>query len=308
MTLPLSGATMQYLADLDRTQSQMTQAQAEVSSGYRVTQPSDDPGAVKDILQTQADLSKTKQTLSNLGAVTSEATAADSSLQSAIQAVESAISAGAQGVTGTADATLRSNLAQQVAGLQQTIVSISRTQVNGRYIFSGDQDTQPAYQLDPTQPEGVQQLINAPATRQIMDPNGVAISVAKTAQEIFDPQDPVAGGPTAGNVFAAINNLLTALQNNDQPGISTALDNLHSADDYLNQQLAFYGDVETRVNDATSLAQKFQTQQTTELSQLRDADIPAEAQQLSQGQVQLQATLSVQATMQQTKNLFSFLA
>jgi flagellar hook-associated protein 3 FlgL len=307
MMLSLKGSTMAYLADLNLTQQTMDRAQAHVSSGFRVQQPSDDPAAIGGILQLQSDMARNQQTQSNLGAATTEASAADSSLQSAIQAVETAITQASEGASSSATATQRASLADQVSGLQQSLVSISQTTVNGRYIFSGDQDTQPAYQLDLTQQNGVQQLLSAPATRQILDPNGVAISVAKTAQQIFDARNPD-NTAASGNVFAAINSLRTALLNNDQAGITQAADSLHAADDYLNSQLAFYGEVENRVADATTLAQKFQIQQQAGLSQLRDADIPTEAVQLSQAQVQLQATLSVEATVSQTKNLFNYLA
>jgi flagellar hook-associated protein 3 FlgL len=223
-------------------------------------------------------------------------------LQNAVTEVEGAISLATQGATTTATAATRATLAQQVAGIQQALVAISQTQVNGHYIFSGDQDTGPAYQLDPTQANGVAQLINSPATRVILDPTGTAITVAKTAQQIFDT-----GTSAQGNVFAAVNDLLTALQNNDTPGITTAASSLKAADKYLNDQIAFYGEAQDRVQAASDLAQKFQTQDASNLSDLRDADIPGEAIKLSQAQVNQQAALSVEAKITQNKNLFDYL-
>jgi flagellin-like hook-associated protein FlgL len=131
--------------------------------------------------------------------------------------------------------------------------------------------------------------------------------VALTAQQIFDAQNPD-GTPATGNVFAAVQNLITALNNNDTAGISTAEDSLQSASGYLNNQLQFYGNVENRVTEATSLAQKFQTQQETTLSNLQSTDIPTAATQLSQLQLQEQASMSAEASVQQMKNLFSYLA
>lgn len=302
-----SGANLAYLANLERNQQQINQAQSEVSSGLRVQQPADDPAAVSEIMQEETALAQNQQIQTNLNSVQSELGAADSTLQSAVQAVESAVSLATQGATSTATADQRSALAQQVAGLQQTLVHLSQTTVNGRYIFSGDQDTQPAYQLDPSQPDGVKQLLTAPATRQIVDASGTSISVAKTAQEIFDARDPT-GTPTAGNVFVAINSLLTALRNNDQAGITQSVGQLQSADQYLNNQLAFYGVAETQVSNSLDLAQKFQTQQQTDLSSLRDADIPTVAVQLNQEQVQQQAALSVESSLLQNKNLFNYVA
>jgi len=301
-----------FLADLNRTQQQINQSSAEVTSGLRVQQPSDDPGAVPSILQTQADISANQQIQTNLGSVANELQTADAGLQSAVQAVESAITLATQGANSTSSAADRANLAQQVAVLQQTLVGISQTTYNGRYIFSGDQDTGPAYQLDPTQPDGVKQLISAPSTRVIVDATGTAISVAKTAQQIFGAQNSD-GTDASGNVFAAINSLYLALTNtslsssDQQTAIAQAGTALQSAGTYLNQQLEFYGAAEDRIATANDLAQKFQTQQQAQLSNLRDADIPAAALQLSQSQTEQQAALSAESQIVQIKTLFSYL-
>ena len=109
-------------------------------------------------------------------------------------------------------------------------------------------------------------------------------------------------------MFAAIQDLITNLANNNEAGITTATDSLKLADKHLNGQVAFYGTVQNRVQEATDLAGKFQTQHQTELSQLRDADIPALAVQLSQLQVQREASMAVEANVARMKNLFDFLA
>ena len=303
----ISGTTQQYLADLEKNQTQLQQLQAQISSGIAVQQPSDSPTAISAILQTQTAISNNQQIQTNLGSVTAEANTADSALQTAVQALESAISVAAQGAGFTVSAETRTTLAQQIAGIQQTLVGIAQTTVNGRYIFSGDQDNQAPYELDSTQSEGVQQLVTSSATRVIQSVDGTSFAVAKTAQQIFDARNPDST-PAAGNVFAAVQSLLTALTNNDTAGIAAASDSLKSADTYLNDQLAFYGEVENRVQAATSLAQKFQTQQQTELSQLQDTDIPTAATQLTELQNQQQAALEVEANVAQMKNLFSFLA
>src|SRR5580658_579714 len=306
MILNVSGATQSYLANLNTTQQQINQAEEEVSSGLSVQEPSDDPAAIAEILQTQANIAQNTQIQTNLSGVSDELQTADSALQSAIQAVESASSIATQGASSTMTAAERTNLAQQVSGIQQSLVGISQTTYNGSYIFSGDQDTGPAYELDPTQPDGVQQLITSPSTRTIVDATGTAISVTLTAQQIFDAQNPD-GTDAPGNVFAAVNSLLTALNNNDTAGITSAASALNSADTYLNQQLAFYGNAEDRITSASDLAQKFQTQEQAQLGSLQAADISSVALQLSQDQTNQQASLSAEAQVEQNKNLFSYL-
>jgi flagellin-like hook-associated protein FlgL len=98
------------------------------------------------------------------------------------------------------------------------------------------------------------------------------------------------------------------LTNNDTAGITAAEDSLQSASSYLNDQLAFYGEVQNRVTEATDLAQKFQTQEKTDLSNLQGTDVAATATELSQLQVQQEASTSAEANIEQMKNLFSYLA
>ena len=191
-------------------------------------------------------------------------------------------------------------------GIQQSLVSLSQTQVNGKYIFSGDQDTQPLYQLDSTQNNGVKQLVTPTNTRTIQDVNGTAIATARTATTIFDAQDST-GAPIAGNVFAAVQSLITALQNNDTAGIQAASDAVKSANEYLNGQLAFYGTAENRVADATQLAQKFMVQEQSDLGDVQNTDVPTAALEVTRAQTQQQAALAVEAKIQQQPNLFSLL-
>jgi flagellar hook-associated protein 3 FlgL len=306
MDLTINGANQQYLADLQLTQAQIQQAQAQLSSGYRLQRPSDDPAALNQIYELQTKIALNQQTQKNLHGAQTELSAADSALQSSIQALTSAVTLAAQGANSSYTAAQRANLAIQVQGIQQSLVSLSQTQVNGRYIFSGDQDTAALYELDSTQPNGVKQLAAATNTRTIQDVNGTAIATARTATTIFDAQDST-GAPIDGNVFAAVQSLITALQSNDTAAIQTASDAVKSANEYLNGQLAFYGAAENRVADATQLAQKFMVQEQTDLGDVQNTDVPTSALALTRAQTQQQAALAVEAKIQQQPNLFSLL-
>jgi flagellar hook-associated protein 3 FlgL len=304
----VDGPTAVYLANLEKNQNQMTQVETEMSSGLRVQQASDDPLDVPQILELKTELNQNQQIQTNLGQASAELNTADSALQTAISAVSNALTLGLEGASSTATTEQQNDLAQQVEGIQQTLVNVANTQVNGRYIFSGDEDDQPAYQLDPSNTtEGVTQVATGSATRVIADATGTTITVAKTAQQIFDPQDQGTGQPASNNTFAAIQLLITGLTSGNQGDITQATTNLQSASTYLNDQLAFYGNAENQIASAQDLAQKFQTQQTQELSTLQDADVASLAVQLNLEQVQNQAALSVGATLLQNKNLFSYL-
>ncbi|HZT30563.1 MAG TPA: flagellin [Bryobacteraceae bacterium] len=301
----LNGGTDQFLADLERIQRTTEQAQRQLSSGLRVQQPSDAPDEVSQILQVRAALAQTVQRQQNLSQVKTEVDTSEQALQAAVQVVERASVLAAQGATSTADADARKNLAQEVQSLEQELVGLSRTEVSGRFVFSGDLDRSPAYTWDGGQPNGVDRLQAAPATRQIEDASGTLFTVSHTAQEIFDHRN--ADNTLAqDNVFAAVHSLTAALNNNDQAAIRTCMDALDKAGAYLNQQLTFYGTVQDRVAAATNQASQIQLQQQSQLSALQDADLTAAILELNQGNTQQQAALTARAQMPRT-SLFDFL-
>ncbi len=302
----VNGPSEQFLTDLDRIQSAMNTVQRQLSSGLRVGQASDDPSAVPCILGTQSEIARNNQAQTNLNQVSTELQTGDSSLQQAVTLIEQAITLAEQTGSGDNNDTQNATLAAQVQSIQEQLVNLSNTTVNGRYIFSGDFDQQAAYALDSTQPNGVQQLAPPTLTLVITDTNGNPLWTPMTAQQIFDARN-ADGTTAAGNVFAAVNSLLTALQNNDSSAALGTVDSLKTADDYLNQQLGLIGIAENRVTDATTAASKSVTTEQQNLSGLRDADTAGDAMQLTQLNTQQQAALSARAAMSQY-NLFDFLA
>jgi flagellar hook-associated protein 3 FlgL len=294
----------QFLASINSLQDRLNAAQLQLSSGLRVNKASDAPQQVGDIFQARADLSHATQIDQNLGLVKAQVDAADSALQQAVQLLDQAGTIGVQG-DGDTPAGQLGTLANQVQGLLAQLVSITRTTVDGVYIFSGDQGASPAYQVDPASPNGVDRLIKTQATAEASDPTGITFQVAKTAQDLFDKRDS-SDNFAPQNAFAALQNLQTALQSGNTTAISSAIDGIHTASAYLNQQLGFYGEAQNRIDSAISLAKKFEVQDQTKLSSLQDADIPTVAIQMTQENTALSAAMSARAKRPNT-SLFDYL-
>lgn len=302
----LTGPTQQFLSDLQNLNSEMTTVTRQLSSGLRVTSVSDDPSAVEGIMTDQAQITQLQQTQTNLNNLKPELESGDSALQQAMKNVETAIQIASQSTSPLHNASSNAQLVIQVQGILQNLVNLSATAVNGRYIFSGDLDQQVLYTVDPAQPTGVQQLATANATRSVTDSHGVQVWLGKTASEIFDARNPDTT-PASNNVFAAVNSLLTALQNNDTASAEASIANLKSADDHLNQELGYYGIGQARVNDTLTGITSSLTSVQTDMSSLRDADMASAAVQLQELTVQQQAALSSRAKISGL-NLFNFLA
>jgi flagellar hook-associated protein 3 FlgL len=294
-----------FLANLQTLRDRIAQTQEQVSSGFRINKPSDDPAALGDVLQLQSEIGRVNQVVTNLTTVKSQVDTSEAALQSATQIMLQIQTLAAQGATGTATATDRTGISQQIGQLLTQLVSISQTQSQGVYIFGGDQDTQASYQVDLSSPAGVTRLITTTATRQIQDATGITFADSKTAQDIFDhrnPDDSIA----SDNVFAAVNSLRVALANNDQTAINNAVDSFHTASDYLEQQHAFYGGVQNQVANAIDIAQKFQVQYQTSLGDKRNTDMASAAIDLAQEQTSMQGAVQAQAAMPRT-TLFNYI-
>ena len=294
-----------FLADLASLNNRIARTQAQLTSGIRVSRPSDDPSAVGDVLQLQSDISRVTQVTSNLNAVKSEVDSASGVVQDSISLLDQARSLAAQGASDTLPPSERPALAAQVEQILSSLVNASRTTYAGRYLFSGDSSLQPAYEVNLANPNGVDRLVTAPATRLIQDSNGVVFAISKTAQDLFDHRNPD-DSLASDNVFAAVNSLRVALANNDQAGTEAAAVAIQKAQDYLSLQGTFYGAVENRVTSALDLAQKFQLQWKSSLSNVRDTDVAAATTDLSEENLSQQAAMQAQASLPRN-SLFDFL-
>lgn len=306
MITGLSGSNEQFLASLNILQNNLSQTDEELSTGLSVNQASDAPQEIQDIFETRAELGQANTSAQDLSTIQGQVQAADSAVQSAIQLLNQAVSIGTQGASsGTAASTLN-DLASQVQSLQQQLVAFANTEVGGVYVFSGDVSGSPPYQLDPSSPTGVDQLVTPQqATLQIAGPSGVTFQVSMTAQDLFDQQDS-SGNPTTNNAFQALTNLSQALQGGNASTITQAVAAVQSAADYVNSQTGFYGEAENNISSALDLAQKFQTQDQTQLDGLQNANTAALAVQATQYSTAIDAAMSAQAH-KPTTSLFDYL-
>ncbi|MBZ5603991.1 MAG: hypothetical protein LAO79_16955 [Acidobacteriia bacterium] len=301
MTSSLNSINQQFIDNLNRVIDRLNTDQLDISSGVRMRQLADQPDQVSSLLQARAALAASQQVSTNLGNVKTEVDTAEQALQSAVQLFDQVQTLGAQGATGTQTAGARATLASQLQSIERQFVGIANTNIQGRYVFSGDTDQTAPYNYDSTQTNPVSAYQGADSTRVVLDPNGSTFPVALTAQQIFDANDP------SGNVFSALNGLVTALQNNDEAAIQTSVNGLSTVATYLNNQLAFYGNTQDQIASATDYAKTQQTQIQAQISNLEDTDMTSAILDLTQAQTQEQAALGARAQIPRT-TLFDFLA
>lgn len=306
-----------FLADLERIQARAERAERQISSGRKINSPSDDPDRVQELLVARAHLEQTTQISANLGRAKAEVDTAEQVLEKAVESLDRAAELGVEGANTTKTPESRKTLAVEAQAVLENLVAVSQTNVEGRYLFSGDSDRTAPYTLDLARANGVSAYAGSAATREVLHPAGTRFTLSKTAQEIFDDPSP------QKNVFAAVNSLRLALANGptvplgdpayqaqydaQTAAIAGALGAVRSSRDHLSGELAFYGVTQNRVNDAIEFAKKLELRQQTAVSNLGDADVTVAALELSQASTHVQAALAARAKLP-TSSLFDYLA
>ena len=205
---------------------------------------------------------------------------------------------GVQGAGTTQLPEVRTTLADELDGILRQMVSMSATQVQGRFIFSGDSDALAPYTWDETQLNPIVGYSGSAATRLVMHPSGTTFAVAHTAKEIFD-----ANGESS---FQAIQTLSAALRAGDDTAIGNGIVAVRTAGDHLNRQLAFYGVGQGQVAQALDSASKKELRLNTEISTVQETDLTAAILDLQQATTQQNAALQARAKLPRT-SLFDFL-
>jgi flagellar hook-associated protein 3 FlgL len=131
---------------LARAQEGLARQQAMISSGKRITTPSDDPGGASRALTVRSRGQAVDQFRRNLLEAKSSLGGADGALRSVLETLTRAREAAIQGSNDTLNATDRRALGEQVNQYLEELVSLANTRGGrGQYLFGGQETTTSPY-------------------------------------------------------------------------------------------------------------------------------------------------------------------
>jgi flagellar hook-associated protein 3 FlgL len=132
------------LADLQRANAAVAKASQQVSTGNRLSRPSDDPQAVQKALNLRGDLAATAQYMDTASASQGWAQATDDALSDINDVLQRAREAVVQGGNGTMSQKDRNDIATQIDQLIGQAKASGNATFDGQYIFAGQKtDTAP---------------------------------------------------------------------------------------------------------------------------------------------------------------------
>ena len=282
------------LAALELNQKQQNTSILQLASGKRINTPSDDPAGAATVVQIHDRSAQADSFLSSISTITGQLQVADSTLSSVVTALTRAISLGVQGATGTLSDENRQALAEEVSGVRDQLLSLANSSYEGRYVFAGTTQVQP-FALDSNLASGVRYDGNA-GVNSITVGNGYQVQVNVPGDQMF--------AAAGNNVFQAVHDLITSLQNNT--GIDTAVAGVRKAFDYVTGRRVFYGNAINQLQAQQTYLNGAKLQLAQEENTVAGTDVVAVASQIVNAQSARSAALAATGKMSQG-SLFDYL-
>jgi len=283
-----------FLENLSSTKARLDKAQNEISSGTKINQLSDGPYAAARASEMSAISSQNEEFIANNGELRSKFDFLDNTLQSLITSLDSARTLAAQALSGTTTPESREALAQGVDGVRKQVISISNAQYNGVFLFSGTK--RPITSAFVDNAPGFTYNGNDEAIYQRVDRSTV-VQTNITGQDLFvDP-------PALPDV---LDNMKTAIQNNDVNAIHAELSNLETLSDRANTMAGTVGSRIQLLDQAQTRLRAQNLSLKTETSRLTDANLVESISDFNLATQAVNASLSSKAKVQEL-SLLDFL-
>ncbi len=296
-----------YLSELQsnlaRAQQNLQTLSKQLSSGKRLTRPSDDPLAIGEIVYAHADLARVvsrQQILERGTRLTGVADVALDDIASALRSANDILLASTQpGLTDTA----RAAYAEQVRSLRARILDQANASVQGEYLFAGRNTRERPF----SEAGGVVTYAGTSDGIELMVAPQRPMEVTLPGDMLFNFED--AGGERAvadvdTDLFALLEELATHIENGDDNQVEERMPDLRKLYEHCVEQRGVLGARTVRVQQAMEAAKDVEVHAREVLSDVEDVDIAQAIVQMQAQEVAYQAALSATAKMAQMPTLF----
>lgn len=135
-----------HVRQLSSAYAQMFVVQEQLSSGKRLLRPSDDPSAIRTVLDLRSTLRRLDRVRGNADLASSELATSQGVLQNASDIVSRAREIAVAGANGTMNATDRDALAIEVDGLVDQMVALANSRGMSGFLFGGSLKGSPPFE------------------------------------------------------------------------------------------------------------------------------------------------------------------
>ena len=249
------------LNDLNQSLDRLQRSQTELASGRAIRKPSDDPTGTASAMSIRNQIRRGDQyervADDSNGWLSTADTAIVSGLDLMNRVKELAVRAGNDGVSSPST---RRALSAEMSNLRDELLALANTKYLDRPVFNGTAAGD-AYDAAGTY------LGNDATVKRELGP-GTVLDVSLTGAEVFgDPAGP------AGDIFAVLDRLSTAIANGDAAAIQVEHANADAARDTMSSAAAQIGSRGARLESIRARLETDGVTMRQALSEIEDADI-----------------------------------
>ncbi|WP_339263883.1 flagellar hook-associated protein FlgL [Geobacillus sp. FSL K6-3411] len=223
------------LKQITRSYEKLDQYQTQLSTGKKITRPSDDPVVAMKGIAYRSNLAEVEQFKRNFSEAYNWVENSDAALDKATQALQRIRELIVQASNDTYEETQRQAISQEIKQLTEHLVTIANTKVGDKYIFNGAQTTEPPV------------TVNADGTITVST-NDQQLNI-ELAKGVYIPVNiPPSTAFGAGNgLFSDLQELAASLENASTTGdeLTGYLDKL---DNHLTHLLGVRAELGARMN------------------------------------------------------------
>jgi flagellar hook-associated protein 3 FlgL len=291
------------LDELNASYDRLSTTQQQLSSGKRISQPSDDPYGMSVVLRTQGELGNLDAYNTQVTDGTAWAQAGQTALTNITNIVQRVRELTVQAANGTYTQSDLTSDAAEVDQLTSAVGQEANTQYNGQYIFSGTANTQPYTSATGDVYQG-NSGSGAAVTRLIGPNTPVQVNVDLSAVLGNGSSGP--GGPD-GKLLDTLRTISADMNSGNSTALTADLSKLDTNFNALTQMQASLGSTTDRLQLASDRIQSLQLSDTQVLSNTQDADMAQTEIDFTTEQAAYQAALKAGATIVQS-SLMDFLS
>lgn len=274
--------------NLGNITEELSNANKVVATGKRITDLSDDPVGLTQVLNIKSSLSNIEQLEQNISMGKSWLTTSESTLSNVQNLISDTKALCIQMATATIGATERRSAAEVVQNTLEEMVSLANTDVNGRYVFAGSKTDAAPFILEDDNSVTYNGDNNAFTVKIGRD---ATIQVGSDGEAVFGTSG------EADDIFKTLNDLKTALENDNVGGIQEAMGKLDDHFDHISTKISDVGSKMIRMEIKENILQDMNITNTERLSKIEDADITEAIMDLKAKELAYQAALAASAKM-----------
>lgn len=277
-----------FMRDVNRNRSELARTQSDLSSGKAVRVPSQDPTAFQRSRIIEENIRKEEQYQSNISNGLRQGRLAQEALDETIDRLIDVKRILTKGANDSSDDKVRTNMAEEISGIRDSIVFTLNQSSGDRFLFSGTNSSVKPLDNEIAGPGGVGDNSNNTApTVSVAD--SVKLDISVPSAELRNTE--------AGDLFEILETIETALRDNDREAISEQLDAIDSGIEHVTTVTSRLGN---NINRMEFIFEQYETtkiSQRSDVSSMVDTDYAQAFSDLQRIQVAFESAMAVHSTM-----------